>query len=88
MADVIVLLFLELCLKSSTWKRNVTSLMTFVNVLRIQKDGVTIQTPALVCGNGEGRGGLCFYMMASSLMVGGSWIVSYPVVCPGLCVSY
>lgn len=36
----------------------------------------------------EEGGGLCFYMMASSLMVGASWIVSYPVVCPGLCVSY
>lgn len=34
--------------------------------------------------NGGGRGP-CFYMMGSSCMVGGSQIVSYPVVCPRLC---
>lgn len=87
MADIMVLLqlFWEFYWKSCTWTRNVASLMTFVNVLMILKSGMIIQTPRE--GKGELRGP-CFYMMGSSCMVGGSWIVSYPVVYPRLCVSY
>lgn len=34
------------------------------------------------------EGAPIFYMLSSSCLVGGSWIVSYPIVCLGNCVSY
>ena len=50
--------------------------MTFVNVLRIQKDGVTIQTPALVLWKWWRKGGVSVFTW---------WPVASWWVAAGLC---